>query len=100
MGKEQLSLRERTRNELRLPRRYRVIIYNDDFTTMEFVIRILTDVFFLSEEEALQLALSVHQSGRGVVGVYSYDMAKSKVELATSMARGEGFPLLLSYISE
>lgn len=82
-------------SHLREPRRYKVIIYNDDFTTMEFVVLVLTSVFFKSAEEAEALMLSVHKSGSAVVGIYSYDMAISKVRKATMMAREENFPLRL-----
>ena len=95
MAKEQTAVRDRTRINLREPRRYKVIIYNDDFTTMEFVVLVLTSVFFKSAEEAEALMLAVHKSGSAVVGIYSYDVAISKVRKATMMAREENFPLRL-----
>ena len=95
MVKEQTAVRDRTRTNLREPRRYMVIIYNDDFTTMEFVVLVLTSVFFKSAEEAEALMLAVHKSGSAVVGIYSYDVAISKVRKATMMAREENFPLRL-----
>ena len=95
MAKEQTSVRVRTRTILRDPRRYKVIIFNDDFTTMEFVVLVLTSVFFKSAEEAEALMLAVHKSGSAVVGIYSYDVAISKVRKATMMAREENFPLRL-----
>lgn len=95
MAKEQTAVRDRIRTNLREPRRYKVIIYNDDFTTMEFVVLVLTSVFFKSAEEAEALMLAVHKSGSAVVGIYSYDMAISKVRKATMMAREENFPLRL-----
>lgn len=93
MPKEQSSVKERQRTGLREPRRYKVIIYNDDFTTMEFVVMVLKQIFFKSEAEAERLMLQVHRSGHAVVGVYSYDIAVSKVAKATQLARGAGFPL-------
>ena len=96
MAKEQSATRERQRTDLREPRRYKVTIYNDDFTTMDFVVRILTQVFFKSEAEAQALMLQVHHSDKAVVGIYSYDVATSKVRKATSMAREAGFPLRLT----
>lgn len=95
MAKEQSSTRTRERTDLREPRRYKVTIFNDDFTTMDFVVKILTEVFFKSEAEAEVLMLKVHHSDKAVVGVYSYDVATSKVRKATNMAREEGFPLRL-----
>lgn len=95
MAKEQTAVRDRTHTNLREPRRYRVIIYNDDFTTMDFVVLVLTSVFFKSAEDAEALMLKVHKSGSAVVGIYSYDVAISKVRKATMMAREENFPLRL-----
>lgn len=96
MPKEQSQLRERQRTDIREPRRYKVIIYNDDFTTMEFVVMILQQVFYKSEEEAQALMLQVHHSDKAVVGIYSYDIALSKARKATNMAREKGFPLRLT----
>ena len=96
MAKEQSSIRERQRIDLREPRRYTVTIYNDDFTTMEFVVMILKQIFFKSEAEAEALMLQVHHSDKAVVGIYSYDVATSKVRKATNMAREAGFPLRLT----
>ncbi len=100
MAKEQSSVRERQRTNLREPRRYKVIIYNDDFTTMEFVVKVLKLVFFKKAEEAESLMLKVHHVGQAVVGVYSYDVAVSKVQRATQMAREEGYPLRLECLPE
>ena len=97
MAKEQSQIRERTHFELKEPQRYKVTIYNDDFTPMEFVVRILVQVFFKSEPEAERLMLQVHHSDKAVVGIYTYDTAVSKVKKATAMAREEGHPLRLTY---
>lgn len=96
MPKEQSSVRERQRTDLREPRRYKVIIHNDDFTTMDFVVMVLMKVFHKSQAEAEQLMLQVHHSDQAVVGIYSYDVAQSKIQRATMMAREEGFPLRLT----
>ena len=96
MAKEQSNIRERQRTDLREPQRYQVMIFNDDFTTMEFVVKVLTQVFFKSETEAETLMLKVHHEGKAVVGIYSYDVAISKVRKATEMAREEGYPLRLT----
>ena len=100
MAKEQSVTRERRRVDLDEPRRWKVTIYNDDFTTMEFVVKILRVVFFKSEAEAEALMLKVHHSDKAVVGIYSYDIAVSKVDKATNMAQSEGFPLRLIYEPE
>ena len=96
MAKEQTQIRERQKTTIREPRRFKVIIYNDDFTTMEFVVMILIQVFLKSEEDANALMLQVHHSDKAVVGIYSYDIATSKVRKATNMAREAGFPLRLT----
>lgn len=96
MAKEQSATKERQRIDLREPHRYKVTIYNDDFTTMEFVVMILTQVFLKSETEAETLMLQVHHSDKAVVGIYSYDVATSKVRKATNMAREAGYPLRLT----
>ena len=100
MAKEQSATRERQRTGLKEPRRYKVTIYNDDFTTMEFVVTILVQVFLKSEAEAEALMLKVHHSDKAVVGIYSYDVAVSKARKATSMAREAGFPLRLTVAPE
>ena len=96
MAKELSQLRERQRTDLREPRRYKVIIYNDDFTTMEFVVMILKQVFLKSDEEAEALMLQVHHSDKAVVGIYSYDIAVSKTRKSINMAREQGYPLRLT----
>ena len=100
MPKEQSSIRERERTNLHKPRRYKVILHNDDFTTMDFVVRLLVTIFKKSEAEAETLMLQVHHAGEAVVGIYSYDIAITKVHEATEMARQEGFPLRITYTPE
>lgn len=78
------------------PRKYNVILHNDDFTTMEFVVKILVTIFRKSEQEANILMLMVHKEGQAVAGTYSLDIAQSKVQQATNQARMEGFPLRLT----
>ncbi len=75
---------------------YNVVLHNDDFTTMEFVVKILMTIFRKSEAEAQTLMLMVHKEGRAVAGTYSLDIAPSKVQKATAMARMENFPLRLT----
>ena len=100
MAKQQSSVSERQRTDIREPQRYKVYIHNDDFTTMDFVVKILMTVFFKNKAEAEALMLRVHRSDKALVGVYTYDIAVSKVRKATQMARDEGFPLRLTYQPE
>lgn len=97
MPQELSQIRERQRTDLREPPRYKVTIHNDDFTPMDFVVKVLMQVFFKQPAEAEQLMLQVHHSDKAVVGIYTYDIAVSKVRKATMMARKEGFPLRLTY---
>ena len=97
---QQSSYKEKERIDLREPRRFKVTIFNDDFTTMEFVVKILTTVFFKSTMEAEALMMQVHKSESAVIGIYTYDIARSKVQKATRMAREEGFPLRLTVTPE
>lgn len=100
MEKQQSSYKQKERTRLREPRRFKVIIHNDDFTTMDFVVNILITVFLKSSAEAEALMLKVHKKQSAVVGIYSYDIAKSKIDKATRMAREADFPLLLTMAPE
>ncbi len=96
MPQEQSHVRERQKTNIKEPRRYQVIIHNDDFTTMEFVVMVLKEVFFMSEENAEALMLQVHHANQAVVGIYTYDLAMSKAQKATKMARENNFPLRIT----
>lgn len=75
------------------PRKYDVIVLNDDFTTFEFVIEVMMDVFGKTQQQAEEIAEMTHIYQKATVGRYSLDIARSKVAKATRMAREEGFPL-------
>jgi ATP-dependent Clp protease adaptor protein ClpS len=75
------------------PSMYRVLLHNDDYTTMEFVVEVLMVVFSKSIENATQIMFSVHRRGIGVCGVYTYEVAETKVSTVEAMAREKGFPL-------
>jgi len=80
--------------ELRKPPLYKVLLHNDNFTSMEFVVFVLQTVFGRSESDAVQIMLKVHNEGVGVAGQYSYEIAEMKVAKVTSLARANEFPLL------
>ena len=82
-----------TDQEVAEPPMYRVMLLNDDYTTMEFVVEVLVYVFQKSSEEAMQIMLNVHRSGVGVCGIYSYEIAETKVDTVETLARENGFPL-------
>ncbi len=90
------EIKERTRTRIREPKRYRVIMHNDDYTTMDFVVRILMEVFHKGKEEAVTLMMEVHKSGKAAVGSYSYDIAVTKIHIATEQAEKEGYPFRLT----
>ena len=81
------------RPKLKEPRRFAVILMNDDYTTMEFVLEVLESFFHKSETEAHAIMLKVHQEGRGVAGVYPFDIAETKADQVHDAARERGFPL-------
>ena len=85
-----------TRDEVTDPPMYRVLLLNDDYTTMEFVIDVLKTVFHKSDVEATRIMLNVHQAGVGICGVYTYEIAETKVDTVHSLARENGFPLKCS----
>ena len=82
------------------PRQYKVIFYNDDFTTMEFVAHVIQVVFGKPSNDAVLLMLKVHREGQAVIGVYTYDVAMSKASTATTMARNQGYPLKIACVPE
>ncbi len=83
---------EQTRIRAKIPKRYQVVMYNDDFTPMDFVVEILMDIFQKPEGEAVALMYEVHLGGSAVVGTYSYDIAHTKASLAITRAREQGWP--------
>lgn len=82
-----------TRKKLKRPPMYKVLLHNDDYTTREFVVMILQAIFNKSETEATQIMLHVHHNGMGVAGVYPFEVAETKVEKVTGLARKYEFPL-------
>ena len=84
---------EEGRPELREPPRFAVVLLNDDYSTMEFVIEVLQRFFHKQKEEAMQIMLAVHNAGKGVAGIYSRDIAETKAQQVHDHARGRGFPL-------
>jgi ATP-dependent Clp protease adaptor protein ClpS len=79
--------------KLKPPRMFRVLLHNDDYTTMEFVVQILQRVFHRSFAEATQIMLHVHRNGIGVAGVYTREVAETKVAVVDAMARHYEYPL-------
>lgn len=76
------------------PPLFKVLLHNDDYTTMDFVVQVLQSVFNMAADKAIQVMLNVHLTGIGVAGIYSFEIAEMKVERTTAMAREQEFPLL------
>jgi len=83
-----------SKTKLERPPLYKVLLHNDDFTPMEFVVFILQSVFNHGESEAVRIMLNVHRLGIGLAGVYTYEVAEMKVERVMSIAQANEFPLL------
>ncbi len=90
------GLLEETEQKYKKPRRYRVLLHNDDYTTMDFVLMVLMNIFHHDEAEAMRIMLKVHHEGVGVAGLYSFEIAESKADKTMKMARSEDFPLQCS----
>jgi ATP-dependent Clp protease adaptor protein ClpS len=89
-----VATEDRTRTQR--PRRFRVLLHNDDFTTMEFVVDVLVRHFRHSITTATQIMLEVHMKGVGVAGIFTRDVAETKVAQVTASAREQGYPLRLT----
>ncbi len=82
------------RKKVKKPSRYKVLLHNDDYTTMEFVVYILKSVFGKSSEQATAIMLQVHHDGQGVCGVYTHEVAETKMKKVSTEAKKNGHPLL------
>ena len=100
MHDEGCNVQSSVRIKPKKPSMYKVIMLNDDVTTMEFVVEILIDIFGKESEEAVSLMLKVHHEGRAVIARYIYDIAKTKQRLAMERARANGFPFRIDIESE
>jgi ATP-dependent Clp protease adaptor protein ClpS len=79
--------------EIREPKMYRVILHNDDYTTMDFVVEVLISIFHKPAADATRIMIDVHKKGKGICGVYTYDVAATRVVRVQQMARKREFPL-------
>jgi ATP-dependent Clp protease adaptor protein ClpS len=87
---------EKVRPQVKKPQLYKVILHNDDYTTMEFVVTILESVFSKAPAEAHRIMMEVHTHGFGICGVYTYEVAETKIAMVHEEAREHGFPLRAS----
>jgi ATP-dependent Clp protease adaptor protein ClpS len=93
VSSKQPDIKEEIEEKTTEPPMYKVLLHNDDYTTKAFVVEVLIAVFNKSMGEATRLMWHIHRNGSGVCGVYPYEMAETKVSLATMAARENGFPL-------
>lgn len=98
--KEQINIQEKNKIILKNPNMYKVLLHNDDYTTMEFVVFILVSVFRKNDAEATKIMLDVHKKGIGIAGVYTYDIAMTKIKQVEMLCEQEGFPLKLTIEEE
>jgi ATP-dependent Clp protease adaptor protein ClpS len=87
------AVKERVQTQKKEPQLFKVLLLNDDYTTMEFVVHVLENVFQKSPAEAYQIMMHVHVQGRGLAGVYPWEVAETKAETVIEMAREAGYPL-------
>lgn len=93
---ERLPATQAAEPALQVPRKYKVLLLNDDYTPMEFVVEVLVSFFNLNEEVATRVMLQIHNQGKGLCGVYTRDIAETKVALVNDYAKNNDHPLLCS----
>ncbi len=98
--KRSAGVLEKSRDQTRRPELYRVVLHNDDYTSMEFVVAILESIFSKSPAEAHRVMMHVHQAGIGVAGVYTHEVAETKVAEVRELAKEAGYPLRASFEEE
>lgn len=87
------AIKDRADDKTQEPKLYNVILLNDDYTTMEFVLQILETLFHKSPAEAFRIMMHVHRNGRGLAGVYPWEVAETKADKVASLASEAGYPL-------
>ncbi len=94
--KEERDAGTMLRERVKQPRRYNVVLHNDNFTPMEFVVMVLESIFRRTKAESTRIMLTVHNDGAGIAGTYSREVAETKAASTVQLARDEGYPLLLT----
>jgi ATP-dependent Clp protease adaptor protein ClpS len=95
-----IKIDEKIKIKIEEPKRWKVIFLNDDSTPMDFVVSLLTEIFKHTEATARDITLTVHETGAGIAGVYSFEIAEAKAVEATQLARANGFPLQIKMEEE
>lgn len=96
LNSESTITESRTEQQLEKPRMWRVLLHNDDYTTQDFVVWVLESIFHKPRGEAFSIMMSVHRSGMGVAGVYTHDVAETKMKTTKQLAEEHEFPLLVT----
>ena len=96
LDSESTITESRTEQQLEKPRMWRVLLHNDDYTTQDFVVWVLESIFHKPRGEAFSIMMSVHRSGMGVAGVYTHDVAETKMKSTKQLAEEHEFPLLVT----
>jgi ATP-dependent Clp protease adaptor protein ClpS len=95
-----IKLDEKIKQKIQEPKKWKVILLNDDHTPMDFVISILTEVFKHTDEVARNITIQIHEDGSGIAGTYSFEIAEAKAVESTQLARASGFPLQIKLEEE
>lgn len=96
----EVQIDEKIKQKVQEPKRWKVIFLNDDTTPMDFVVGVLTEIFKHTQETAKDITLEIHNTGSGIAGVYSFEIAEIKAVEATQLARANGFPLQIKMEEE
>ena len=100
MANTDIQLDERIKSKIIEPKKWKVIFLNDDSTPMDFVISLLIEIFKHNVQTAKEITMQVHETGSGVAGLYSFEIAEAKAAEATTLSRGNGFPLQIKIEEE
>ena len=95
-----VKIDEKIKQKIKEPKRWKVVFLNDDYTPIEFVIGVLTEVFKHSQETAKGITMQIHNEGSGIAGVYTFEIAEAKAVESTTVARSSGFPLQIKMEEE
>lgn len=92
-GRDLIPVLDEEKQELEPPKKYKVVLLNDDFTPMDFVVQILVKVFAKAPDQATKIMFDVHKKGKGIAGVYTHDIAETKAQMVSQTARAHDHPL-------
>lgn len=100
MAATDVQIDEKIKQKIQEPKRWKVVLLNDDVTPIDFVISLLVETFKHTQDTAKEITLEIHNNGSGIAGVYSFEIAEAKAVEATQLARGNGFPLQIKMEEE